>query len=63
MLYVTDGNLDCRFSRFEVSLGSKKMKSQRIQHEETKPVSSYLFTNKIIDVNYRKAKICPRSLF
>ncbi|XP_054069484.1 IQ domain-containing protein H isoform X1 [Rissa tridactyla] len=39
MLYVTDGNLDCRFSRFEVSLGSKKMKSQRIQHEETKPPS------------------------
>ncbi|XP_065497763.1 IQ domain-containing protein H [Caloenas nicobarica] len=37
MLYVTDGNLDCRSSRFEVSLGSNKMKSQRIQHEETKP--------------------------
>ncbi|KFW87995.1 IQ domain-containing protein H, partial [Phalacrocorax carbo] len=36
MLYVTDGNLDCRSSRFEVSLGSKKMKmkSQRIQREE-----------------------------
>ncbi|NXN63202.1 IQCH protein, partial [Himantopus himantopus] len=41
MLYVTDGNLDCRSSRFEVSLGSKKMNSQRIQHEETKTVSSY----------------------
>ncbi|NWQ80280.1 IQCH protein, partial [Columbina picui] len=36
MLYMTDGNLDCRSSRFEVSLGSNKMKSQRIQHEETK---------------------------
>ncbi|KAM6196141.1 IQ domain-containing protein H [Sarcoramphus papa] len=39
MLYVTDGNPDCRSSRFEVSLGSKKMKSQRIQHEETKTPS------------------------
>ncbi|XP_055672031.1 IQ domain-containing protein H [Falco peregrinus] len=36
MLYVTDGNLDCRSSHFEVSLGSKKMKNQHIQHEETK---------------------------
>ncbi|NWS61250.1 IQCH protein, partial [Chunga burmeisteri] len=36
MLYVTDGNLDCHSSRFEVSLGSKTMKSQHIQHEETK---------------------------
>ncbi|XP_068815098.1 IQ domain-containing protein H isoform X2 [Struthio camelus] len=36
MLYVTDGNLDCRSSLFEVSLGSRKMKSQRIQREETK---------------------------
>ncbi|NXW58591.1 IQCH protein, partial [Eurystomus gularis] len=35
MLYVTDGNLDCHSSRFEVSLGSKEMKSQRIPHEET----------------------------
>ncbi|XP_019327915.1 PREDICTED: IQ domain-containing protein H [Aptenodytes forsteri] len=43
MLYMTDGNLDCRSSRFEVSLGSNKMKSQCIQHEETKtpsPVSN-----------------------
>ncbi|NXC71324.1 IQCH protein, partial [Anhinga anhinga] len=43
MLYVTDGNLDCHSSRFEVSLGSKKMKSQRIQREETRapsPVSN-----------------------
>ncbi|XP_009986125.1 PREDICTED: IQ domain-containing protein H-like, partial [Tauraco erythrolophus] len=43
MLYVTDGNLDGRFSRFEVTLGSQKKKSQHIQHEETKtpsPVSS-----------------------
>ncbi|NXR00059.1 IQCH protein, partial [Sagittarius serpentarius] len=39
MLYVTDGNLDCRSSRFKVSLDSKKMKSQRIQHEETKTPS------------------------
>ncbi|XP_029868808.1 IQ domain-containing protein H isoform X6 [Aquila chrysaetos chrysaetos] len=39
MLYVTDGNLDCCSSRFEVSLGSKKTKSQRIQHEETKTPS------------------------
>ncbi|XP_065544245.1 IQ domain-containing protein H isoform X2 [Lathamus discolor] len=35
MLYVTDGNLDCTSSRFEVSLGSKKMESQRIEHEKT----------------------------
>ncbi|NWH55429.1 IQCH protein, partial [Fregata magnificens] len=39
MLYVTDGNLDCRSSRFEVSLGPKKMKSQRIEHEEIKAPS------------------------
>ncbi|XP_074011818.1 IQ domain-containing protein H [Numenius arquata] len=39
MLYVTDGNVDCRSGRFEVSLPSKKMKSHRIQHEETKPPS------------------------
>ncbi|XP_068815097.1 IQ domain-containing protein H isoform X1 [Struthio camelus] len=39
MLYVTDGNLDCRSSLFEVSLGSRKMKSQRIQREETKTLS------------------------
>ncbi|KAM6125374.1 IQ domain-containing protein H [Phoenicopterus ruber ruber] len=39
MLYVTDGNLDWRSSRFEVSLGSNKMKSQRMQHEETKTPS------------------------
>uniref|UniRef100_A0A8B9V330 IQ motif containing H n=1 Tax=Anas zonorhyncha TaxID=75864 RepID=A0A8B9V330_9AVES len=37
MLYVTDGNLDCRSSLFEVPLGSKKMKSQCTQHKETKP--------------------------
>ncbi|XP_009957333.1 PREDICTED: IQ domain-containing protein H, partial [Leptosomus discolor] len=39
MLYLTDGTLDCRCSRFEVSLGSKKMKSQRIQHKEAKTPS------------------------
>eukprot|EP00075_Anas_platyrhynchos_P009155 XP_021134644.2 IQ domain-containing protein H isoform X4 [Anas platyrhynchos] len=39
MLYVTDGNLDCRSSLFEVPLGSKKMKSQCTQHKETKPPS------------------------
>ncbi|GAB0194283.1 IQ domain-containing protein H [Grus japonensis] len=39
MLYVTDGNLDCRSGRFEVSLGPKKMESQYIQHEETKTPS------------------------
>ncbi|PKU33008.1 iq domain-containing protein h [Limosa lapponica baueri] len=39
MLYVTDGNVDCRSGRFEVSLPSKKMKSHRVQHEETKPPS------------------------
>uniref|UniRef100_A0A8C3KSE6 IQ motif containing H n=1 Tax=Calidris pygmaea TaxID=425635 RepID=A0A8C3KSE6_9CHAR len=56
MLYVTDGNVDCRSGRFEVSLPSKKMKSHRNQHKETKPVSSYFFTKKIIYVNYRKVK-------
>ncbi|KFP86919.1 IQ domain-containing protein H, partial [Apaloderma vittatum] len=43
LLYVTDGNLDCGSSRFEVSPGSKEMKSQPTQHEETKtpgPISS-----------------------
>ncbi|XP_040426364.1 IQ domain-containing protein H isoform X8 [Cygnus olor] len=39
MLYVTDGNLDCRSSLFEVPLGSKKMKSQCTQHKETKTPS------------------------
>ncbi|XP_075620237.1 IQ domain-containing protein H [Balearica regulorum gibbericeps] len=39
MLYVTDGKLDCRSGRFEVSLGPKKMESQCIQHEETKTPS------------------------
>ncbi|KFQ46082.1 IQ domain-containing protein H, partial [Nestor notabilis] len=42
MLYVTDGNLDCTSSCFEVSLGSKKMESQRIEQEETETVSSNL---------------------
>ncbi|NWW44013.1 IQCH protein, partial [Pedionomus torquatus] len=39
MLYVTDGNVDCGSGRSEVSLPSKKTKSHRIQHEETKPPS------------------------
>ncbi|XP_010190096.1 PREDICTED: IQ domain-containing protein H-like, partial [Mesitornis unicolor] len=39
MLYVTDGKLDCGSSCFEVSLASEKMKSQRIQHEETRTPS------------------------
>ncbi|NWU61382.1 IQCH protein, partial [Pterocles burchelli] len=38
-LYVTDGHLDCRSSHFEVSLGSNKMKSQCIRHEESKTPS------------------------
>ncbi|NWH62078.1 IQCH protein, partial [Geococcyx californianus] len=42
MLYVTDGTLDCLSGRFEVSLGSNQMKSQHIQHEKTKNVSSDL---------------------
>ncbi|NXS52877.1 IQCH protein, partial [Brachypteracias leptosomus] len=37
MLYVTGGSLDCLSSHFEVSLGSKDLKSQRIPHEETEP--------------------------
>ncbi|NXJ82383.1 IQCH protein, partial [Trogon melanurus] len=43
LLYVTDGNLDCGSSRFEVSLGSEETKSRRTEHEETKtpaPISS-----------------------
>ncbi|XP_030353239.1 IQ domain-containing protein H isoform X2 [Strigops habroptila] len=39
MLYVTDGNLDCTSSCFEVSLGSKEMESQRIEHDETETPS------------------------
>ncbi|NXA50064.1 IQCH protein, partial [Nothocercus julius] len=35
MLYVTDGNLDCRSGLFQVSLGSKKIKSHHTKHEET----------------------------
>ncbi|NXX10228.1 IQCH protein, partial [Podargus strigoides] len=38
-LYVTDGDLDCHSSHFAVSLGSKRMKSQHIQHKETKTPS------------------------
>ncbi|NXD78534.1 IQCH protein, partial [Halcyon senegalensis] len=43
MLYVTDGTLDCRSSRFEVSLASKEVKGQQFQHEESEtssPVSN-----------------------
>ncbi|XP_061227113.1 IQ domain-containing protein H isoform X5 [Neopsephotus bourkii] len=39
MLYVTDGNLDCTSSHFEVSLGSKRMESQRTEHEETETLA------------------------
>ncbi|NWV15086.1 IQCH protein, partial [Ptilonorhynchus violaceus] len=42
LLYMTDGNLDCGSSRLEGPLGSKQSKSQRIQHEGTKPVSRML---------------------
>ncbi|XP_048174035.1 IQ domain-containing protein H isoform X3 [Corvus hawaiiensis] len=37
LLYVTDGNLDCGSSRLQGPLGSKESRSQRIQHEGTKP--------------------------
>ncbi|NWY59502.1 IQCH protein, partial [Chionis minor] len=39
MLYVTDGNLDCRSGRFEVSPGSKQMENPCIRHEETETPS------------------------
>ncbi|NXN22069.1 IQCH protein, partial [Nycticryphes semicollaris] len=39
MLYVTDGGVDCGSGHSEVSLPAKRMKSQRIQHEEAKPPS------------------------
>ncbi|NWW66994.1 IQCH protein, partial [Ifrita kowaldi] len=42
LLYVTDGNLDCGSSRLQGPLGSKESRSQRIQHEGTKPVSRIL---------------------
>ncbi|NWX87344.1 IQCH protein, partial [Nothoprocta pentlandii] len=35
MLYVTDGNLDCHSSLFQVPLGSKKIRSHHIKQEET----------------------------
>ncbi|NXX27862.1 IQCH protein, partial [Nicator chloris] len=37
LLYVTDGNLDCGSSCLQGPLGSKESKSQRVQHEGTKP--------------------------
>ncbi|NXA62201.1 IQCH protein, partial [Mohoua ochrocephala] len=37
LLYVTDGNLDCGSSCLQGPLGSKESRSQRIQHEGTKP--------------------------
>ncbi|NWS14678.1 IQCH protein, partial [Pachyramphus minor] len=40
MLYVTDGNVDCGSSPLEAPLGSQTAKSQWIQHEGTKTVSS-----------------------
>ncbi|NXA88098.1 IQCH protein, partial [Melanocharis versteri] len=45
LLYVTDGNLDCGSSRLQGPLGSEEGKSQGIQHEGTKPVSTEMFPN------------------
>ncbi|NWR43167.1 IQCH protein, partial [Regulus satrapa] len=39
LLYVTDGNLDCGSSCLQGPLGSKESKSQRVQHEGTKPLA------------------------
>ncbi|NXL71060.1 IQCH protein, partial [Leptocoma aspasia] len=40
LLYMTDGNLDCGSSCLQGPLGAKEGRSQRVQHEGTKPVSS-----------------------
>ncbi|KAI1235268.1 hypothetical protein IHE44_0002910 [Lamprotornis superbus] len=37
LLYMTDGNLDCGSSPLQGPLGPKESKSQRVQHEGTKP--------------------------
>uniref|UniRef100_U3KEK8 IQ motif containing H n=1 Tax=Ficedula albicollis TaxID=59894 RepID=U3KEK8_FICAL len=37
LLYMTDGNLDCGSSPLQGPLGSKGSKTQRVQHEGTKP--------------------------
>ncbi|XP_051484902.1 IQ domain-containing protein H isoform X2 [Apus apus] len=39
LLYMTDGNLDCRSGRFEVSPGSKQRQSQPVQLGEAKTTS------------------------
>ncbi|NXU15316.1 IQCH protein, partial [Pardalotus punctatus] len=39
LLYMTDGNLDCGSSRLQGPPASKESKSQRIQHEGTKPAA------------------------
>ncbi|NWH35023.1 IQCH protein, partial [Chloropsis hardwickii] len=37
LVYLTDGNLDCGSSTLQGPLGAKESKSQRAQHEGTKP--------------------------
>ncbi|NXC91158.1 IQCH protein, partial [Cercotrichas coryphoeus] len=49
LLYMTDGNLDCGSSPLQGPLGSKGSKSQRVQQEGTKPVSSDVIPNITID--------------
>ncbi|NXY14409.1 IQCH protein, partial [Atrichornis clamosus] len=39
LVFMTDGNLDCGSSRLEAPLGSKEVKNQWIQHEDTKPAA------------------------
>ncbi|XP_014730029.1 PREDICTED: IQ domain-containing protein H [Sturnus vulgaris] len=39
LLYMTDGNLDCGSSPLQAPLGTKGSRSQRVQHEGTKPPS------------------------
>ncbi|NXQ18573.1 IQCH protein, partial [Peucedramus taeniatus] len=37
LVYLTDGNLDCGSSILQAPLGAKENKSQRVQHQGTKP--------------------------
>ncbi|NXR96527.1 IQCH protein, partial [Hypocryptadius cinnamomeus] len=37
LVYLTDGNLDCGSSILQAPLGAKESRSQRVQHEGTKP--------------------------